>query len=93
MTQQYLIGQLSVLLEELQPSPGDRLAAAVHELRREVERSPLWMLPGLASEAIGLTDLISFAAVERGDAREFARCVKAGVAIGEFRDAARLLPE
>jgi hypothetical protein len=93
MTQQYLIGQLSVLLEELQPSPGDRLAAAVHELRREVECSPLRMLPGLASEAIGLTDLICFDAVERGDARELARCAKAAVALGEFTDAARLLPE
>jgi hypothetical protein len=93
MTQQYLIGQLSVLLEELQPSPGDLLAAAVYELRREVESSPLWMLSGLASEAIGLTDLICFDAVERGDARELARCAKAAVALGEFTDAARLLPE
>lgn len=90
MTQQYLIGQLSVLLEELQPSPGDRLAAAVHDLRREVERSPLRMLPSLASEAIGLTDSLCLAAVERGDAREFARCANAAVALGEFRDAARL---
>ena len=36
MTQQY-IGEFSALLGELQPPPGERLAAAVHALRREVE--------------------------------------------------------
>ena len=34
MTQQYIIGQFSVLLEELQPPAGDRLATAVRDLRR-----------------------------------------------------------
>jgi hypothetical protein len=91
VTQQYLIGQLSTLLEELQPSPGDAFACAVHQLRRQVECSPLAMLPKLAYEAIGLTDTICWAALERGDASEFARCSKAAIALGELTDAARLL--
>jgi hypothetical protein len=92
MTQQYLIGQFSALLEELQPSPGDCLAAAVRDLRREVECSPVQMLPKLAREAIGLTDLICWAALERGDASDFLHYGKAAVALGDFASAAGLLP-
>jgi hypothetical protein len=93
VTQQYLIGQLSVLLEDLQPSPDDCLAAAVHRLRREVESSPVQMLPELACEAIGLTDLICWAALERGEASDFCRYAEAATALGEFAEAARLRPE
>lgn len=93
MTQQYLIGQFSVLLEELQPSPGDCLAAAVVELRREVEHSPVQALPELACEAIALSDRMCWGALERGDARGFCRYAKAAVALGEFTDAAGLTPE
>jgi hypothetical protein len=92
MTQQYLIGQFSTLLEDLQPAAGDCLAAAVHDLRRQVERSPLRALPRLACEAVGLTDVICWAALERGDATDFFRCATAAVALGEFADAAGLLP-
>jgi hypothetical protein len=93
VTQQYLIGQFSALLEELQPSPGDGLAAAVHDLRQAVECSPLQMLPKLAREAMGLTDTICWAALERGDATGFCRCAKAAAALGQFANAAGLLPE
>lgn len=93
VTQQYLIGEFSALLEELQPSPGDCLAAAVHDLRREVECSSLKMLPQLAREAMGLSDVICWTALERGDAAGFYRYAKAAVALGDFTDAAGLLPE
>jgi hypothetical protein len=93
MTQQYLIGQFSTLLEELKPSAGDGLAAAVHDLRREVECSSVEVLPRLASEAIGLTDKICCGALERGDTSGFLRYAKAAAALGEFMDAAELLPD
>jgi hypothetical protein len=91
MTQQYLIGQFSVLLEDLQPSPGDCLAAVVHELREEVEHSSVTMLSTLAFQAMALSDRICLGALERGDVSSFCRCVKAAVALGEFTDAAGLL--
>jgi hypothetical protein len=91
MTQQYLIGQFSVLLEDLQPSPGDCLAAAVHDLREEVEHSPVPMLPTLACQAMALSDKICWGALERGDASSFCRYVKAAAALGEFTDAAGLV--
>jgi hypothetical protein len=90
VTQQYLIGQFSVLLEELQPPLGDRLAAAVRDLRREVESRPFWMLPELAHEAMDLSDTICWDALERGDSSGFGRYVSAAVAPGQFTDSAHL---
>ena len=92
MTQQYLIGQFSILLEDMAPSPGDRYAAAVDDLRGEVERSSVQALPKLAREAIVLSDKICWGALERGDAIGFSRYAKVAVALGEFTDAAGLLP-
>ena len=84
MTEQYLIGQLSVLLEELQPPPAERLAGAVRDLRRAVESSPPHMVGKLAHDAIDLTDVICWDALERGDAGGFRRCAKAAVALGDL---------
>ncbi len=86
MTQQYIIGQFSALLGELQPPPGECLAAAVHDLRRDVEAAPLPMLPKLAREAMNLTDTICWEALERGDPNGFGRYANAAVALGEFAD-------
>jgi hypothetical protein len=93
VTQQYLIGQFSVLLEELQPPPGERLAGAVRDLRREVESSPPQMLPKLAHEAMDLSDVMCWAALEQGDRSSFCRYAKAAAALGEFTDSARLTLE
>jgi hypothetical protein len=93
VTQQYLIGQLSALLGELQPPPGEWMADAVHDLRREVETSPLQMLPRLAREATSLTDVICWGALERGDSGGFCRYANAAVALGDFTDSAGLIPK
>jgi hypothetical protein len=93
MTQQYLIGQFSALLEELQPAPGDWLAGAVRDLRREVESSSVQTLPRLAHQALDLTDVICWAALERGDCSGFGRYAKAAAALGDFTDSAGLVPQ
>ena len=92
MTQQYIVGQFSVLLEDLQPPSGEWFAA-VGRLRREVESCSLSMLPRLAQEAIGLTDLICWSALERGDVGGFCGCARSAAALGEFIDNARLLQD
>ena len=92
MTQQYLIGQFSVLLGDLRAPAGEWLPA-VGELRREVERSPVSMLPRLASEAMGLTDTMCWAALERGDVSAFSGCAGVAAALREFADSAGLLRE
>lgn len=90
MTQQYIVGQFSVLLEDVQPPPGEWLTA-VRELRGEVESCPLSMLPRLARKAIRLTDLICWNALEQGDPDSFRGCARSAAALGEFIDSARLL--
>ena len=79
------------MLEDLQPSSGDGLAAAVHDLRVEVEHSSVPMLPTLACQAMALSDRICWGALESGDASGFCRFVKAAVALGEFTDVAGLV--
>jgi hypothetical protein len=90
VTQQYIVGQFSVLLEDVQPPPGEWLAA-IRRLRREVERSPLPMLPRLAREAIGLTDLICWSALQEGDVGSFCDYARSAAALGEFIDSTHLL--
>jgi hypothetical protein len=92
VTQQYLIGNLSALLEELQPLQEEELTGAVRALRREVERSPVQMLPRLAEEALGLSDVICWRALEFGDRDGFRRSAKAAAALGDFTDSAGLRP-
>jgi hypothetical protein len=91
MTQQYLVGQFSSLLGELQPAPGE-WRATVDALRREVELSPVAGLPELAREAMNVTDMICWTALERGSVSEFCRYVGTAVALREFTANAGLLP-
>jgi hypothetical protein len=90
VTQQYIVGQFSVWLGDVQPSSGEWLAA-VRELRSEVESCPLSMLPRLAQAAIDLTDLMCWSALEEGDLDSFRGCARSAAALGEFIDSARLL--
>jgi hypothetical protein len=92
MTQQYLVGQFSLLLEDLHPPPGEWMTA-VRELRDEVECAPVSVLPRLAHEALGLTDMICWAALEQGNVSEFCGCSKAATALRQFAESARLLPD
>jgi len=93
MTQQYVIGQFSALLGDLQPPLGECLAVTVHDLRREVESCPLAGLSKLAREAMCLTDVICWSALERGDSSGFCRYAQAARALWEFADSAGLLRE
>jgi hypothetical protein len=92
MTQQYIVGEFSSLLAELQPVPSASLGNALRDLRRDVELGPLPVLPRLAQEAMTLTDMICWVALEQGDLSGFSRCVGAAVALREFTVSANLLP-
>ena len=91
MTQQYIIGQFSALLGDLQPPPGECLGETVNDLRREVESCPFARLPKLAREAMWLTDVICWTALERGDSTGFCRYARVAVALSEFTDCAGLV--
>jgi hypothetical protein len=90
MTQQYLVGEFSALLGDLERTAAE-WQPAVHSLRREIESSPVAMLPELADKATELIDTICWAALHRGDVIRFCSCAKAAAALGEFTDSAGLL--
>ena len=92
MTQQYIVGEFSSLLAELQPVPSASLGKALHDLRRDVELGPLPVLPQLAHEAMTLTEMICWVALEQGDLSGFSRYVGAAAALREFTVSANLLP-
>jgi hypothetical protein len=56
MTGQYLIGELSVRLEQLQATTGRAAAADVAGLRTEVETGPLTGLAWAAARAMAMAD-------------------------------------
>ena len=91
MTQEYIVGQFSTLLGELQTSLGE-YSAVVSQVRREVESSPVGHLPDLVSKALGLTEAMCWAALGRGDAAGFDCCATAAGALWDFADSAGLLP-
>jgi hypothetical protein len=92
MTQQYIAGELSSLLAELQPAPSASLSRAVRDLRRQIELGPVPVLPRLAPEAIALTDAMCQDALERGDVSGFSRRACAAAALREYATSANLLP-
>ena len=91
MTQQYIVGEFSVLLAGLESTAQERLGDGVGNLRREVERSPLTRLPQLAREALDLTDMLCWFTLDRGDVHGFCRCAKTATALREFAASANLL--
>jgi hypothetical protein len=93
LTQQYLVGELSLLLGALEPAPSVLLGNAVHDLRRSVELGPLPILPELAREAMELSDSICWTALEQGDVGGFSRYAGAAVALWEFTINANLMTE
>ncbi len=89
MTQQYIAGQVSALLGDLELISGG-CPAVVRDLRRDVEHSSLERLPRLAREAFKLLDTMCWAVLEEGDLRGFGECAKAAAALGELADNAGL---
>jgi hypothetical protein len=85
MTQQYLAGELSVLLAQLRTvSPGPALAGQLDALRREAETRPVTALPSVAARAIRLTDVLCWESVARGDVAAFDRQAAASAELYEF---------
>jgi len=92
MTQQYLVGQFSLLLGELERVAAD-WQPTVHELRRNAEHSPIALLPEFADEALSLIDDMCWASLLQGDAPRFDGCGALAAELSEFIDSACLIPE
>jgi hypothetical protein len=92
MTQQYLAGELSLLLGELQAVTTNHIAAGdVARLRREAETRPLTALPSLAVRALALTDGLCWDSLSRIDTETFSRQAAICAEMHEFGVCAGLL--
>lgn len=74
MTQQYLVGELSVLLALIQGSTNsDAAAKLVRSLRHAVETEPNEYLGRVMLRALSLTEGLCWESLARGDAGAFSR--------------------
>jgi hypothetical protein len=91
MTQQHLIGELSVSLEQLQATAEDDAARDVARLRRQVETSPPTGLGVAAS--LALADGLCWESLSCGDVAAFTRRAKVSADLRQFGVCAGLLPD
>jgi hypothetical protein len=91
MTKQYLIGELSARLEQLQAAAAADTAPDVAELRQEVESGPLVGLAPAAMRAIAIADTLCWDSLARGDIAAFARQAEISADLRLFGTCARLL--
>ena len=92
MTQQYLAGELSVLLERVQAvTTTDAARCQVCSLRHEAETEPVWTLGWVTVRALALTEGLCWESLNRGDTAAFTRQATVGAALHEFGVCAGLL--
>lgn len=94
MTQQYLAGELSLLLAQLRSVATDEGSAQdVFALRREAETLPPTWLSSVTTRAIALADRICWESIARGDAVAFSHQAEAAARLHEFGVCAQLLDD
>ena len=92
MTQQYVAGELSLLLAHLRAVATDVDSARdIDRIRREAETMPLPALVSVAVRAIALADGMCWDAIGRGDPASFARQAEVSARLYEFGVCAGLL--
>jgi hypothetical protein len=94
MTQQYVSGELSLLLAQLRAvAISEALARDVATLRREAETLPRTALVSVTTRALTVADRMCWDSVSRGDATSFSRQAAAAAALHEFGICSGLLAE
>jgi len=94
MTQQYLAGEMSSLLGELQSVASTPARARdLARLRQEAETWPLTALPGVAERALVVTDELCWDSLTRADVAAFVRQAALGAELHEFGVCAGLLED
>lgn len=91
MTQDYLIGELSVRLEQLLATTACSTARDLTRLRHQVEAGSPAGLTCAARRALALADALCWESLSRGDAATFARQAQVAADLRQFGLCARLL--
>lgn len=85
MTQQYLLGELSLILGELQAAATNEAAVRdVARLRQEAETGPLAALASVAARGLELADGMCWRSLMQGDSMAFARQGAISAELWEF---------
>lgn len=94
MTQQYLAGEFSLLLAQLQAvTPDPSSVDALARLRRDVETRPPAALGVELSRALAVIDEVCWNSLARADTTAFDRQAAAGARLREFGVWAGLIDE
>lgn len=92
MTQQYLAGELSMILAQLCAASSDRhVCRCASRLRRAAETEPIEELGTIVERALGVTDRLCWSSLTHGDLTAFERQARLGAELREFGLCARLL--
>lgn len=94
MTQQYLAGELSVLLERVQAAATTETAGRdAWALRQAAETGPVQALGCVTVRALALAERLCWESLNHGDTAAFTRQAAAGAALREFGVCAGFLIE
>ena len=92
VTTQYIIGELSVRLVQLEAAaPNDEAACAFARLRAETEKAPFEALPCMAQHALRLIRGLCRDSLARGDLQALTSQATMAAELREFAASARLL--
>ncbi len=94
MTQQYLAGELSLLLGQLQAVVTNEASVVeVKHLRQRAETGPVSALGAVAVRALDVADCVCWDSLTRGDTAAFVRQAAVGSELWEFGLCAGLLED
>jgi hypothetical protein len=93
MTQDYLIGELSVRLGELEAGAADDAAKELAALRQQVEAGPPQGLSAAARQALTLADRLCWDSLRGGDVAAFSRQAEISADLRLFGICSRLLAD
>ena len=94
MTEQYIIGELSLWLAQLQATaPDEASATGFARLRMETEAAPFEALPSMTLRALHLMRGLCRDSLARGDLRTLSHQATMAAKLREFAVAASLLVE
>jgi hypothetical protein len=93
MTEQYLIGELSARLEQLQAVAAQGTVRDVATLRQQIETGTMPGLALAAHRALALADCMCWDSLSRGDVAAFSGLAKIASDLRLFGVSARLLPD
>jgi hypothetical protein len=94
MTQQYLVGELSLLLGQLQAAMTDQASVVeVAHLRRRTETEPRSALAPIVVRALEVADWVCWDSLTRGDAAAFLRQAAVCAELWKFGVCAGLVEE